>query len=250
MAQTTRDHREFMKAQFGQSQRKPSDQELGKPAPPLDKPIEPGRKTIVLPPPDPSVLITTHIHKCLTDRRSRRRYSDRPMLDAQLSYLLWATQGVQQVVAGGKASLRTVPSAGARHPPETYLVIHHVEGILPGLYRYLPLSHQLVHLGCPINLQQRLTEGCLGQEFVSQCSVVFVWTCVPYRGEWRYQTLAHKPMLMDSGHVCQNLYLACEAMRLGTCAIAAYHQQLMDELIGVDGQDEFVVYLAPVGWPA
>jgi nitroreductase len=52
---------------------------------------------------------------------------------------------------------------------------------------------------------------------------------------------------MDAGHLCQNLYLACEAIRAGTCAIAAYHQQLMDELLGVDGEEEFTLYLAPVG---
>jgi hypothetical protein len=43
------------------------------------------------------------------------------------------------------------------------------------------------------------------------------------------------------------MYLACEAIGAGTCAIAAYHQALMDELLGVDGKDEFTIYLAPVG---
>ena len=52
---------------------------------------------------------------------------------------------------------------------------------------------------------------------------------------------------LDAGHVCQNLYLACEAINAGTCAIAAYNQDLMDALLGIDGEDEFTVYLAPVG---
>ena len=54
-------------------------------------------------------------------------------------------------------------------------------------------------------------------------------------------------MAIDAGHVCQNLYLACEAVGAGTCAIAAYNQELMDKLIKVNGEDEFVIYLAPVG---
>jgi len=54
-------------------------------------------------------------------------------------------------------------------------------------------------------------------------------------------------ILMDVGHVCQNLYLATADAGAGTCAIAAFHQELMDELVGVDGEDEFVIYLAPVG---
>ena len=52
---------------------------------------------------------------------------------------------------------------------------------------------------------------------------------------------------LDAGHVCQNLYLACAAIMGGTCAIAAYHQELMDGLVHVDGNDEFVIYLAAVG---
>jgi SagB-type dehydrogenase family enzyme len=58
---------------------------------------------------------------------------------------------------------------------------------------------------------------------------------------------AHKVMLLDAGHLCQNLYLACEAIGLGTCAIGAYDQNKIDTFINVDGEDEFVVYLSPVG---
>jgi len=36
-------------------------------------------------------------------------------------------------------------------------------------------------------------------------------------------------------------------VKVATCAVAAYQQQLMDELVRVDGQEEFVIYLAPVG---
>jgi len=70
---------------------------------------------------------------------------------------------------------------------------------------------------------------------------------VPYRMEWRYGLAAHKIIALDAGHVCQNLYLACEAIGADTWAVGAYHQQLMDRLVRVDGADEFVVYLAPVG---
>jgi len=77
--------------------------------------------------------------------------------------------------------------------------------------------------------------------------VVFIWTTIAYRMKWRYGLAAHKVIALDAGHVCQNLYLACEAIGAGTCAVAAYHQQLMDRLVRVDDQEEFVIYLAPVG---
>jgi len=54
-------------------------------------------------------------------------------------------------------------------------------------------------------------------------------------------------MLIDVGHICQNLYLAAEALGAGTCAIGAFDQGAMDSLLKLDGVDEYVVYLAPVG---
>jgi SagB-type dehydrogenase family enzyme len=87
----------------------------------------------------------------------------------------------------------------------------------------------------------------LGQTFAGSAAATFAWTAIPYRMEWRYGLAAHKVIALDAGHVCQNMYLACEAIDAGTCAIAAYHQALMDELLGVDGKDEFTIYLAPVG---
>ncbi len=47
--------------------------------------------------------------------------------------------------------------------------------------------------------------------------------------------------------MCQNLYLACESIGCGTCAIAAYQQEMLDRFLGLDGEEELVVYLAPVG---
>jgi SagB-type dehydrogenase family enzyme len=77
--------------------------------------------------------------------------------------------------------------------------------------------------------------------------VTCIWTTIPYRMEWRYGAAAHKVIALDAGHVCQNLYLACEAIGAGTCAVAAYHQELMDQFLRVDGTDEFTIYIAPVG---
>ena len=176
----------------------------------------------------------------------RRRFGDRPLKLVELSFLLWATQGVRQQLNEATA-LRTVPSAGARHALETYLCVSRVDGLEPAVYRYLPLEHELLLESQAPNLRQQLAAATFGQSFVGNAAVAFVWTTIPYRMEWRYGLAAHKVIALDAGHVCQNLYLACESIGAGTCAVAAYHQQLMDRLIGVDGNDEFVIYLAPVG---
>lgn len=138
---------------------------------------------------------------------------------------------------------RTVPSGGSRHPFETYLSVHNVGGLESGIYRYLPLEHELLRLPQTETLHDHPDQA----GFLAHSAVVFLWTAIPYRTEWRYGPLAGKLIAQDSGHLCQNLYLACEAIGAGTCAVGAYDQKALDALLGVGGDEEFVIYAAPVG---
>lgn len=241
-------NREFLKAQFGEKLKAvESDQHKGVPHPPLELPYPPTAALIDLVPPEALTVGTAPLRDVINRRRSRRKFSPEPLTLEELSFLLWSTQGVQQVIRAGVASFRAVPSAGARHPFETYLWINRVVGLALGLYRYLPLEHKLYLLSQAPELRERLLAGCLDQRFAVECAVTFIWTVVPYRTEWRYTLAAAKVIALDAGHLCQNLYLTSEAIGAGTCAIGAYDQALMDAFLGVDGEDEFVIYVAPVG---
>lgn len=224
-----------------------TDQTRGFPPPPVQKPCQPDAEKIDLEPVESlQTIFPIDLSVAIKQRVSHRKFLTNPLSLAELSYLLWATQGARGERGSGSV-LRTVPSAGCRHAFETYLAIHLVENLQPGIYRYLPLNHQLVLEAEPDRLSDRVGMAALGQNFVGRCAVTFIWTAIPYRMEWRYGAASYKVIALDAGHVCQNLYLACEAIGTGTCAIAAYHQLMMDDLLGVDGEDEFVVYLAPVG---
>jgi SagB-type dehydrogenase family enzyme len=223
-----------------------TDQQQGIPPPPLEKPYPPDAVRIkLLPVGQWQGIEAIDLMSAIEERQSRRRFSPEPLTLDELSMLLWATQGIRGQI--DDRTLRTVPSAGNRHALETYLAVQRVKGVEPGFYRYLPLEHQLLHLFHEEQMPAKLTEATLGQAFVGRAAVVFIWTTIPYRMEWRYGLAAHKVIALDAGHVCQNLYLACAAIGAGTCAVAAYHQQLMDRLVRVDGEEEFVIYLAPVG---
>lgn len=240
-----RDNREFMKSRF--KDEVVSDQNKQIKQPPLVKPFEEKERIINLPKANNNILIKKEVHDCINDRKSHRKYEDCLISIEELSYLLWATQGVKEIKGDNYATIRTVPSAGARHPFETYLAVNRVEGLQKGIYRYLPVEHQLLFLHEENDLEEKITEGTLGQKFAGTAQVNFIWSCTPYRTEWRYDYRSHKVMLLDAGHICQNLYIACEALGLGTCAIASYDQELMDRMTGIDGEEEFVVYVAPVG---
>ena len=224
-----------------------TDQSRGVAPPPAQKPVPPDASVILLPSPlsSPSIAdipLATAIEK----RQSRRQYADGPVTLEELSFLLWATQGVRKQISPVSV-LRTVPSAGARHSFETYLIVRNVSDLEPGVYRYLSLQHGLTFEFSDERLVPKTIEAVFGQSFVAKAAVTFVWTTIPYRMEWRYDMAAHKVIAIDAGHVCQNLYLACEAIDCGTCAIAAYDQEAMDALLHLDGEDEFAIYLAPVG---
>ncbi len=226
-----------------------TDQNQGVDPPPLQKPPKTDQPLIPLPGRESfSDFAGTDLLEAIGSRRSHRRFREAPLTLTELAMLLWATQGIREIIGPGCA-LRTVPSAGCRHAFETYLLVSNITGLAPGSYRYLPVDHALV---CEQELErnqlrQALSQATLNQAFVAAAPVAFAWTVIPYRMEWRYHTAAHRVIAMDVGHLCQNLYLACEAIAAGTCAIAAYNQSLMDQLLEVDGKDEFTIYLAPVG---
>jgi len=215
--------------------------------PPLEKPYPAGAKRIdLIPVAQLQELGRIGLQTAINNRESRRSYSKRPLSLKELSFLLWATQGIRQQLDAGHA-LRTVPSAGCRHALETYLCVLRVEDLEQGIYRYLPLEHQLLLESAPEKLAQQIRQAVFGQPYPAEAAVTFIWTTIPYRMEWRYSLAAHKVIALDAGHVCQNLYLACEAISAGTCAIAAYDQEAMDKLLGIDGENEFTIYLASVG---
>jgi SagB-type dehydrogenase family enzyme len=223
-------------------------QNRGVPPPPVEKAPVPGSERVALVAraglaPGQGVSLRQAV-----DRRcSRRRFTREVLSVDELSFLLWATQGVRRTVGNGLHTLRTVPSAGARHALETYVAALRVDGLAAALYHYLPVEHELERVASDPRLGERLDAACLGQGFIGQAAAVFVWTAIPQRMEWRYGLAAHRVILLDAGHVCQNLYLACEDIGAGTCAVAAYHQQALDALLRVDGEEEFAIYLAPVG---
>ena len=145
------------------------------------------------------------------------------------------------------ATLRTVPSGGARHAFETYLVVRHVEGLRPGAYHYLPMEHALEFLHPVERLEDVVSDTLCGQSWAAKASVIFYWSVVPYRAEWRYGPYAYAPLLVDAGHVGENLYLACASQGLGTCGLRAFRHELCCELFGLDGEGG-VYRLCRPGW--
>ena len=180
----------------------------------------------------------------LSRRRSVRNFQDTPLTQAELSQLLWAAQGITRVVRG--FGLRTAPSAGALYPVETYLVIHSVEGIEPGVYHYAVERHELDQLKVG-DFRTAAARAALDQKIAYRANVVLVWTAVFERSKWKYKQRAYRYIYLDAGHIAQNLALAAVSLGLGSCQIAAIYDDEANALLGVDGVTESTIYMTVVG---
>ena len=198
---------------------------------------------IPLPEPDFSALASKSFTECAESRKSLRKYRQDALSQNELSFLLWETAKIKKQKK--QWSRRPVPSAGGRHCIKTYLYIDRVEGIDKGIYVYQPENHELLPVCHDDGLREKLRLALYDQDFGS--AVIFLWAAVPYIMEYRYSTVSHKMIAFEAGHICQNLHLAAEAIECGSCAISAYYQKDVDAVVHVDGENEFVLYVATLG---
>jgi len=222
-----------------------SDQFRNLPQPPLEMEYGTTRPVIDLPAPENITIRSFDLRLAIEARRSIRNYSQVPLTIEELSYLLWVTQGVVKVTPG--ATFRNVPSAGARHAFETYLLINNVRDIPEGMYRFLAIDHKLVKINSNPDIADRIMQGCLEQDFIRKSAVTFIWVADVYRMKWRYGERGYRYLHIDAGHACQNLYLGAGSLDCGVCAIAAFSDDYMNDLLDLDGVKQFVIYVATVG---
>jgi SagB-type dehydrogenase family enzyme len=199
-----------------------------------------------LPLPPPRIQGGAPLWDILSKRRSERDFLPKPVAAHQVSQLLWAAQGITAEQFGYK--FRTVPSAGALYPVETYLVINHVEGIPQGVYHYSVTEHCLEQVkegDCRVTIARAALDQRIGYD----ANLVFAWTAVLERCKWKYKQRAFRYIYLDAGHIAQTVALAAVALELGSCQIAALYDEEVNDLLGVDGNEETAIYLTVVGHP-
>lgn len=200
--------------------------------------------------PEPAIQNGPDIWKVMWKRRSVRAYTDDAMSLVDLSQILWATQGVRETVSGANCDfkLRTVPSAGALYPIETYLCVNRVDGLKKGLYHYVIGDHKLELLK-EGDFSREVRGGALDQQIAGNAAVVFIWTAIIERSSWKYLQRAYRYIFLDAGHIAQNLALAVEALDYGSCQIGAIYDDEINSLLGLDGVQESAIYLSTIARP-
>ena len=203
----------------------------------------PDSKVIELP--DFNINSNLSFIEILKKRKSVRSYSSRPLELEKLSFLLWASTGIQRIEYGYE--FRTAPSAGALYPIETYLIINNVLNLEEGIYHYNIEKHylELIKTG---NFKREISLDALHQYFLSEAPVIFIWSAIFYRSKWKYKERAYRYIFIDAGHIAQNLALSAIYAGLSSCQIGAFFDDEVNQLIEIDGIDESVIYISTIGY--
>jgi SagB-type dehydrogenase family enzyme len=196
--------------------------------------------------PKPVGKVDASLDEVLRGRRSVRRFTRQPVKLGQVSYLLWASTGIQRIEGGHE--FRTAPSAGALYPVETYVVANNVEELAPGIYHYAIRRHQLEEVKTG-HYGGAVAEGALGQSLCAEAALVTIWTAIFRRSKWKYGQRAYRYVYLDAGHIAQNLALAAVSLGLGSCQVGALYDDELNRILDLDGIEESVIYTSAVGYP-
>ena len=199
----------------------------------------------VIPLPPAGEAAQMPVHQAIRQRRSRRGFSDRPMTLQDFADVLYLAAG-ETDRTDRSWPFRAFPSSGALYPTETYVGVHAVQGLAPGLYHYQPAAHGLARVRAG-DQSAALMRAALDQEMVASAGAVIVLASYFDRAAWKYKDRAYRYALLEAGHIGQNLYLAAEALGLGCCAIGAFFDDDLNALAGIDGTKEAAVYMVVVG---
>ncbi len=194
--------------------------------------------------PEPQFSVDIPFWDTIKNRHTTRAFSNKPLSMMELSLLLFGISGLTRKFP--KFAFRTVPSAGALFPIETYIVINNVSELKQGIYHYDIENHSLEFLK-EGDFQKILSDACYGQRMVAKSAINFIWTAVIERTRNTYAERAYRYIYLDCGHIGQNFYLVAEALGLNACVVGAYYDDDINEFLDLDENKEFAIYMGVVG---
>jgi SagB-type dehydrogenase family enzyme len=186
------------------------------------------------------------VEEALSERRTVRRFSEKPIELQELSQLLWAGGG--KGFDGMTGATRTYPSAGGIYPLGLYVVAGHVRELDPGVYEYLQREHALrpVRSG---DVRSSLARAALGQMFIGQAPSVIVITADHQRTERKYGKRGiDRYVPLDAGHAAQSLHLQAAALQLATATVGAFSDKAVKRILDLDREEPLLII--PVGRPS
>ena len=171
-----------------------------------------------------------------------------PLTIDRLSIILALAYGITGHVRTGSENFyyRSAPSAGALYPAEIYMAVQNIDGLGPGLYHYDVSEHRL----CLLRSENIMSfaDACIEKDEVESLPrICFFFSTITFRSAWKYKERAFRYLLLDTGHVLENLFMALMAEGLPATVHYDIHGDGANQLLGFDPKRE--ICLASVRVP-
>lgn len=206
----------------------------------------PGSAKVALPAVLPAALIG--FDEVVQRRRSSREFTGQPVTLGEVAKLLFFAGGITGSATthdGRQQLFRATPSGGALYPTELYLIALQVDSLSPGVYHYV---------GSEGLLERVYEEACADAlhaitftEEIRRAAAVIVTTGILMKSRIKYGERAYRFLMMEAGHIAQNLLLTATALGLCSVPIGGFLDDDLDDLLCIDGIDEASLYLVAVG---
>jgi len=189
--------------------------------------------------------------KLLAKRRSCRKFSSESLSLSALGTLLGGAYGLTNstiLPSGFRFHSRSVPSAGGLYPLELYLIANRIDGVTDGLYHFEAPTH-LLKMIQPAPTNEQLERILLAQQFLQNANAIIFISAVFRRTLTKYGSRGYRYILLEAGHLAQNLCLLSAELDLGSLCVGGFWDSRLNSFIGLNGVDDAVVYCVGVGHP-
>lgn len=207
-----------------------------------------GRPRFALPPLKELHPLQASVGTTIRERESCRDFLPQAMSLTELASLLHYSCGANRDNEGTGYNrwFRNYPSGGALYPLEIYIHATHVDGLPTGIYHYHPVEHQLRCLKSE-NTTRQMLKAVVQADVVSNAALVVMMSAVFERSLFKYGDRGYRLVLLEAGHLAQNMNLVAQALGLGCLNIAGYYDREVDDLLGINGIDQSTIYMACAG---
>lgn len=182
-------------------------------------------------------------------RRTVRAVSAPAIKLSQLADCLYAGMGITGFTSNcvGELPLGMTPSGGARNPYEAYVFAQNVDGLEPGIYHYSALDHDLARVGVT---SPALSELIGNQDWADEMPCLIVLVADLRRTMWKYRDPnAYRVVLIEAGHIGQNVMLAATHHGLTACPTAALAQGRIRDVLDLKRITDAPIYAMTLGVP-
>lgn len=168
---------------------------------------------------------------------------------ADLANILFHSAGVirkRTFPYGVKIDFRAAACAGALYPIEIYVVCRDLPDLEAGVYHFSPRDFTLKELRKG-DWRGVLLNASGNEKSIGEAPIILVYTAITWRSSWKYQSRSYRYHFWDAGTIIANTLAISAAPGMPTKIIAGFIDREVNNLLGIDGENELSLCLAPLG---